>query len=393
MLARLTSLLGIVVILAVLYMLSDNKKSINKKTIAKALGIQIVLGWLLVSFPIGRFLIEQIANVVSKVFGYGMDGISFVFGDLAGKGVFAIDVLGGIIFLSGLTGILNHYGIIQWFVKVVGGAVGNVLGTEKAESFVAVANMLLGQTESPFLIAEYIPKMTKSELMVVLVSGMGSMSASILVGYAGIGISMKWLLITTALVPLGSLMVAKILTPETEESQVKDVTFTTRDKDANVFASMANGFSNGLQMSLGIGASLIAVLGLIALINGGLSLVGLSLETILGYVFLPLGLLFGLPFEEALTAGQLLGIKFSANEFVSFAQLSPLFGTLSERAEAMLSVAIGSFGALSSIAICLTGLSVFAPERKNDISKLSLRACIGGFLVPVISAMVVGLFI
>lgn len=391
--AKLMSLLGIGLVLMVLWLMSDNRKKINKRTISVSLAIQLAVGYLLVSFPAGRWVVEQIAGGITKVFSYGSEGIAFVFGDLAGKGIFGIDVLGGIIFLSGVTGILSYYGVIQWFVRVVGGAVGKVLGTEKAESFVAVANMFLGQTESPFLVSTSIPKMTRSELMVVLVSGMGSMSASILVGYTALGIPMKWLLITTAMVPMGSMLVAKILTPETEVSQVKDVTLNKRGDNTSVFSAMSESISNGLQMVLGIGASLIAVIGLIAMLNGFLGMFGTSVETILGYLFMPVGLLFGLPMEEAMTAGQLLGIKFSVNEFVAYADMSAVISTLSERAVAMLSVAIGSFGALSSIAICITGLAVFAPDRKNDLSKLSLRACIGGFLVPVLSALVVGLFV
>lgn len=232
---KLITILGIIVMLGIVYLLSDNKKAINKRTVFTALGAQIVLSLFLIKVPIGSWIIEQLASGVTKLFSFANEGLTFVFGDLFGQGYFFIDVLGVIIFLSALTGILGYLGVVGWVVKVIGGAVGKLLGTEKAESFVAVANMFLGQTEAPFLVAKYLPNMTNSELMTVLVSGMGSMSASILVGYNLLGIPMKWLLITTALVPFGSMLVAKILTPETEISQVSDVTLDRKGSNTSIF--------------------------------------------------------------------------------------------------------------------------------------------------------------
>lgn len=391
--SRLVTFFGILVMLGVLYLLSDNKKAINKKTVAVALVAQLIMALFLIKIPIGSWLIRQLADGVTKLFSFANEGLNFVFGDLFGNGYFFIDVLGVIIFLSGLTGILGYLGVVGWVVKIIGGAVGKITGTEKAESFVAVANMLLGQTESPFLVAKYLPKMTKSELMTVLVSGMGSMSASILVGYNLLGIPMEWLLVTTAMVPFGSLLVAKMLTPETEISQVSDVTLDRKGDNTSVFSAMAEGINNGLQMVLGIGASLIAGISIVALLNSLLGLVGTSFTQLLGYIFMPLGWLMGLNGAESRIAGQVLGTKLSINEFVAYADLAPMMGELSERAVAMLSIAVGSFGAFSSIAICVTGLTVFAPNRKNDLSNLAFRGMIGGFIVPVLSAMFVGLFL
>lgn len=390
---KAVTILGIIVMLGILYLLSDNKKAINRRTVATALGAQLILSLFLIKVPVGSWIIEQLAGAVTKLFSFANEGLAFVFGDLFGKGYFFIDVLGVIIFLSALTGILGYLGVVGWVVKIVGGAVGKLLGTEKAESFVAVANMFLGQTEAPFLVAKYLPSMTNSELMTVLVSGMGSMSASILVGYTLLGIPMKWLLITTALVPFGSLLVAKILTPETEVSKVSDVTLDRKGTNTSIFSAMAEGINNGLQMVLGIGASLIAVISIVALLNSLLGLAGTSFTGVLGYIFMPIGWLMGLSGSEAMIAGQILGTKLSINEFVAYADLAPMMADLSERAIAMLSIAVGSFGAFSSIAICVTGLSVFAPTRKNDLSKLAFRGMLGGFIVPILSAMFIGLFL
>ena len=391
--SRVITVLGIIVMLGILFLLSDNKKAINKRTVGVALAAQLVLALFLIKVPVGSWIIEQLAAGVTKLFSFANEGLSFVFGDLFGRGYFFIDVLGVIIFLSALTGILGYLGVVGWVVKIIGGAVGKLLGTEKAESFVAVANMLLGQTEAPFLVAKYLPDMTKSELMTVLVAGMGSMSASILVGYNLLGIPMKWLLITTALVPFGSLLVAKILTPDTEVSKVTDVTLDRKGSNTSLFSAMAEGINNGLQMVLGIGASLIAGISIVALLNSILGLVGTSFTGVLGYIFMPIGWLMGLSGTEAMLAGQLLGTKLSINEFVAYADFAPMMSELSERAIAMISVAVGSFGAFSSIAICVTGLSVFAPTRKNDLSKLALRGMFGGFIVPILSAMFIGLFL
>lgn len=391
--SRVITVLGIIVMLGILFLLSDNKKAINKRTVGVALAAQLVLALFLIKVPVGSWIIEQLAAGVTKLFSFANEGLSFVFGDLFGRGYFFIDVLGVIIFLSALTGILGYLGVVGWVVKIIGGAVGKLLGTEKAESFVAVANMLLGQTEAPFLVAKYLPDMTKSELMTVLVAGMGSMSASILVGYNLLGIPMKWLLITTALVPFGSLLVAKILTPETEVSKVTDVTLDRKGSNTSLFSAMAEGINNGLQMVLGIGASLIAGISIVALLNSILGLVGTSFTGVLGYIFMPIGWLMGLSGTESMLAGQLLGTKLSINEFVAYADFAPMMSELSERAIAMISVAVGSFGAFSSIAICVTGLSVFAPTRKNDLSKLALRGMFGGFIVPILSAMFIGLFL
>ena len=211
------SIFGIIVVLGFMYLLSSNRKEIPYKTVIKALGIQFVIAFLLVKFPLGRLIVEKISDVVTGVLNCGREGLLFVFGSLADGGaptgfVFGIQTLGNIIFVSALVGALYYLGVIGFIVKIIGKAVGKVLGTSQVESFVAVANMFLGQTESPILVSKYLGKMTKSEIVVVLVSGMGSMSATIIGGYTALGIPMENLLIASALVPMGSMAIAKILT-------------------------------------------------------------------------------------------------------------------------------------------------------------------------------------
>lgn len=395
----LLNVIGIVVLLGVLYIFSSNKKLIDKKMILRALAIQFVLAFLLVKFPLGKVVIEKVSDFVTKILGYGAEGLSFVFGSLSDGGastgfVFGIQVLGNIIFISSLVGALYYLGVIGAVVKVIGGVIGKILGTSKVESFVATANMFLGQTESPILVSKYLKNMTESEIMLVLISGMGSMSATVLMGYAGMGIPMQYLLIGGALVPLGSIIVSKIMLPENKELKMADyeeVKIDNKGDNSNLISAISQGAQDGLNMALGVGASLIAIISLVALVNGALGIFGLSLEKILSVLFAPIGFLMGLDMNGASLAGQLLGTKLVLNEFVAFGQLGEVIKTLDPRTALMLSVSLCGFANISSMGICISGISVFCPEKRNQLSELAFRGMIGGFVVSLLSALIVGL--
>lgn len=395
----LLNVIGIVVLLGVLYIFSSNKKLIDKKMILRALAIQFVLAFLLVKFPLGKVVIEKVSDFVTKILGYGAEGLSFVFGSLSDGGastgfVFGIQVLGNIIFISSLVGALYYLGVIGAVVKVIGGVIGKILGTSKVESFVATANMFLGQTESPILVSKYLKNMTESEIMLVLISGMGSMSATVLMGYAGMGIPMQYLLIGGALVPLGSIIVSKIMLPENKELKMTDyeeVKIDNKGDNSNLISAISQGAQDGLNMALGVGASLIAIISLVALVNGALGIFGLSLEKILSVLFAPIGFLMGLDMNGASLAGQLLGTKLVLNEFVAFGQLGEVIKTLDPRTALMLSVSLCGFANISSMGICISGISVFCPEKRNQLSELAFRGMIGGFVVSLLSALIVGL--
>lgn len=305
-------------------------------------------------------------------------------------------MLGNIIFISALVGALYYMGVIGAVVKVIGGAIGKILGTSKVESFVAVANMFLGQTESPILVSKYLKYMTKSEIMLVLISGMGSMSASVLMGYAGMGIPMQYLLIGGALVPLGSIIVSKLMLPEEKNLDgniVQEVSIDNKGDNANILSAISQGATDGLNMVLGIGASLIAIISLVALVNGALGIFGLSLEQILSVIFAPIGFLMGISPDDVSLAGQLLGTKLVLNEFVAFGQLGEVIKSLDYRTGLMLAISLTGFANISSIGICISGISVFCPEKRNQLSQLAFRGMIGGFLVSLLSALVVGLIV
>ncbi len=415
----LINILGIVILLAGLYLFSSNRKNVNKIMIAKALVLQLIIAFLLVKFPLGKAALSDVSDFVTNVLSYGSKGIEFLFGSLANSSaptgsIFAIQVLGNIIFISALVAGLYYLGVIGAVVKFIGGIVGKVLGTSKVESFVAVANMFLGQTESPILVSKYLHEMTESEIMLVLVSGMGSMSATVLLGYAGMGIPMEYLLIGGALVPLGSIIVSKLILPEnnidrskaldeaatSEEDEViignkgqTEVSIDNKGDNANLIAAISQGASDGLNMVLGIGASLLAIISLVALVNGALSIIGLSLEQILSYIFAPIGFLMGLPKKDILVASQLLGTKLVLNEFVAFGQLGEIINTLGYRSGLMMAISLTGFANISSMGICIAGISVFCPEKRNQLAKLAFRGMLGGFFVSVLSSLIVGLMI
>ena len=391
------SLLGIAVVFGFMYLLSSDRRNIPYKTVIKALGIQLLIAVLLLKFPLGRYVVQKISDVVTSVLNCGKDGIAFVFGSLADSSsatgnIFGIQTLGNIIFVSALVGALYYLGVVGFIVKVIGKAVGKVLGTSHVESFVAVANMFLGQTESPILVSKYLGKMTKSEIVVVLVSGMGSMSATIIGGYTALGIPMEYLLIASALVPMGSIALSKVLMPETEETfDVEELKIDNKGDNENILSAIAEGAMSGLQTALAIGASLIAILGLVAIVNLILGFFGLNLEKIFSYIFAPFGYLMGLDGSEVFIAGNLLGSKLVLNEFVAFQSLGQIISELSYRTGLILSVSLAGFANISSIGICISGISALCPEKRNILSKLAFKSMLAGFSVSLLSAIIVGL--
>ena len=393
----LINLLGIAVVMGIMYLLSSSKKDIPYKTVIKAFLIQVLIAFILVKFPLGRLVIEKVSAVVTQVLSYGAEGITFVFGSLADASsptgsIFGIQTLGNIIFISALVGGLYYLGILGFIVKIIGTIVGKLLGTSKVESFVAVANMFLGQTESPILVSKYLRSMTESEIMVVLISGMGSMSATIIGGYVALGIPMEYILIASALVPFGSIAISKMLLPELEEVQnIEDVSIDNKGDNENLIGAIAEGAMNGLQSALAIGASLIAIIGLVALVNGILGVFGITLQQIFSYIFSPIGFLMGLDGGEILRAGQLLGEKLVLNEFVAFQSLGEVIKSLDYRTGLVMAISLCGFANISSMGICISGISALCPDKRKVLSKLSFNAMIGGFAVSVLSSMVVGL--
>ena len=393
------NLLGIVVVIAFMFAISMNRKAVNVKRIFTTLFAQFIIAGLLVKLPQGRKAIAAVSKGVEKVLSYGSEGIQFVFGSLgdpaASTGfIFAFQTLTNIVFISALVAVLFYTGILGFVVSKIGWVIGKLFKTSEVESFVAVANMFLGQTDSPILVAKYLNFMTESEVMLVLVSGMGSMSVSIIAGYVALGIPMEYLLIASTMVPVGSILLSKIVCPQTEKIQeLGEVKMDRKGDNENVLDALASGALDGMNMAMAIGASLIAIISIVALINGILGIFNISLETILSYVFAPMGYLMGLEGKEVLTAGELLGSKLILNEFVAFGKLGPMLASMTERTGLMLAVSLAGFANVSSIGICISGISVLCPEKRPVLAKLAMRAMFAGFCVSVLSALIVGIWL
>lgn len=365
--------------------------------IVKAIVIQLVLAILLVKIPLGSYVVSKISDGVTAVINCGYDGLSFVFGSLADGGsssgfIMAFQVLGNIVFLSALVSLLYYIGVLGFVVKLLGKLVGKVMGTSDVESFVSVANMFLGQTESPILVGKYIRKMTDSEIMVVLVSGMGSMSVSILGGYTALGIPMEYLLIASAMVPIGSILVAKMILPETEEVKaIEEIEMDCKGDNTNVIEAITEGAVTGMNIAMCIGASLIAMVAMVGLINKGIGVFGITLEQIFSYAFAPFGFFMGLDASEILIEGNLLGSKLVMNEFVAFQQLGEIISEMSERTAMIVTISLCGFANFGSLGVCVSGISVICPEKRSTLARLVFKAMLGGIAVSMLSALIVGL--
>lgn len=402
------SILGIFVLLGIAYLLSNNRKAIRVRTVFGALAIQIAIGAFILYVPIGRDSLLGMSNAVSKVIAYANEGISFVFGGLAsGESVgfiFAIKVLPVIVFFSALISLLYYIGVMQWVIKLIGGGLQKVLGTSKAESMSAAANIFVGQTEAPLVVKPYISKMTESELFAIMCGGLASISGSVLAGYAGLGVPLTYLIAASFMAAPAGLLFAKILYPQTEKfnDEIENVEL---DKPSNALEAIASGAGAGMTMALSIGAMLVAFIALIALINGILGGIGewfnqpeLSLGIILGWIFKPLAWVMGVPWSDAEVAGHMIGIKLTVNEFVGYSEFSTYLGInpsveLSDKTKAIITFALCGFANFGSIAVLIGGVGGMAPNRRGDIARLGIKAVIAGSLANLLSATIAGFFI
>ncbi|MCI8751582.1 MAG: NupC/NupG family nucleoside CNT transporter [Lachnospiraceae bacterium] len=388
------NLLGIVLILVICWLISWDRKNIKWKIVIKALIAEIIIALIIVKVPIGQKIITIMSNGLTAVINCGNEGLSFVFGDLfsGNLSIFIIQSLGNIIFVSALVGVLYYLGVIGFVVKWIGKAVGKIMGTTEVESFVAVANMFLGHTDSPILVSKYLKDLTDSEIFVILVSGMGSMSASILGGYHALGIPMEYLLIASAMVPIGSIMLSKIVSPQTEEAKsITDVKMDNKGNNSNVIDALAEGASTGMQMVISIGASIVGFVGIVAVINLFLGFFNITLSDIFSYVFAPFGFLLGLDGNNILMEGSLLGNKLILNEFVAFQDLGNTLGSLDARTGMICAISLCGFANLSSMGMCIGGIGVLCPEKRGTISRLVFKSMISGVFVSIMSALIVSI--
>lgn len=399
---RATSLLGYVAILVMAWLLSSHKSRVPWRIVFFGTALQFVLAVFILKTVPGAALFHTIGEAFQTLINFVDAGAGFVFGPKFKDFYFAFKVLPAIIFFSALSSMLYYLGIMQVVVNSLAWVMQRTLGTSAAETLSASANIFLGQTEAPLLVRPYIPAMTMSELHAVMVCGFATIAGGVLAAFVGMGIDAGHLVTASVISAPAGLMIAKLIVPETD----RPVTLGTSATDvkpggANLLHAITIGTTEGLQLALNVAAMLIVFLALIAMFDKGLALIGSlfsmnwSLKAGLGYAFAPMAWLMGIESQDCLSAGQLLGLKMAANEFVAYEELSQWIKpdskvTLQPRTVVIMTYALCGFSNFGSIGVQLGGLGQMAPSRQHDLAKLGLRAMLGGTLACCLTACVAG---
>lgn len=406
MIARFTGVIGIVLIVALAVALSRNRRAIRWSVVAWGLGLQVAFALFVLRVPAGQALFRVLGDLVATLLGYSYAGSSFVFGELGRVhsrfGVaFAFQVLPAIIFVSALFAILYYLGIMQLIVRAFAAVMTRLMRASGAESLNVAASIFMGQAEAPLTIRPYLPRLTRSELMTVMTSGMAHISGAIMAAYIAFGIEARHLLAAVVMTAPGTIMMAKLFEPETDRPEtLGTVRLDVPRTDANVVAAAARGTSDGLHLTLNVVAMLIAFLALVALANGllgaahrALPWVPADLQTILGRLGQPVAWALGVPWKDSATVGGLLGTRAVLNEFIAYSELGPLKGTLDPRSFTIASFALAGFANIGSVGIQIGGIGALAPERKADLARLGFRAMLAGTLANFLSAAIAGILL
>lgn len=397
-------LVGVITILAIAYLSSTHRKAVNRRTLAVALSLQAAIAALVFYVPYGSDVLDTIVTGVQHVINYANDGIAFVFGSKIEESLgftVAFQVLPVIVFIGAMMSMLYYLGIMQRVVGTFGGWLHKLLGTSHPESISAVSNIFVAHTDAPLVVRPYLKDMTQSELFAVMTGGCATIAGAVMMGFAAMGVDLKYLITASFMAAPGGLLIAKIMMPETESRDVEFDPKLTGDEEqpVNVFEALGNGAMTGMKVAFSVGALLVAFVALIALVNGVLSGVGgwfgmqdLTLQWLLGKAFAPIAWLIGVPWAEAAQAGSLIGQKLVLNEFYAYVNFVAIKETLSAHTQLVVTFALCGFANLSSIAILIGGLGAVVPERRHDIARLGLRAVIGGTLANLMNASLAGLF-
>ncbi len=419
---RAQPVVGIVAILGIAYLSSTNRRAIHLPTVAWGFGLQVVFALLVLRTATGRWLFARLGAIVNHLLDFAGVGASFVFGPLGDKAIwarimtgvlgpegarygvlFAFQVLPTIIFIAALFAILYYFGIMQVVVRAFAVAMRGVMKASGAESLDVAASIFMGQTEAPLTIRPYLPRMTESELMTVMTSGMAHISGAVMAAYILFGAEPQHLLTAVIMTAPGTLMMAKMFVPETEVPETMGtVRLEVEQTDVNVIDAAGRGTTEGLHLALNVGAMLISFLALIALVNALLGYLGqsvggmvghpfvLSLERIFGWVFAPIAWCMGVPWRDAPAVGNLLGTRMALNEFVAYSQLGALKDALDPRSFTIATFALCGFANFSSIGIQIGGIGSLAPDRRHDLARLGLRAMFAGTLANFMTATIAG---
>jgi len=404
--SRLTGLFGLVLILAIGFALSRNRKAISWRVVAWGLGLQVVFAVFVLRVSFGREMFKWLGGVVTSILGFSYAGSEFVFGEIGKQHssigvVFAFQIMPAIIFVSALFAIMYYLGIMQVVVKAFAVAMNKIMGASGAESLNVAASIFMGQTEAPLTIRPFLPRMTRSELMTVMTAGMAHVSGSIMAAYIAFGIEARHLLTAVIMTAPGTIMMSKILEPETEVPEtLGGVKVDIPRTDVNVLDAAARGTGEGLHLMLNVIAMLISFIALIALVNGLFGWIHgfapwfpATLQTVLGWIFRPIAWVMGVPWHDSGTIGSLLGERMVVNEFIAYAHLGPLKASLDPVSFTIATYALCGFANLSSVGIQIGGIGALAPERKHDLARLGLRAMIAGTLANFLSATLAGILL
>ncbi len=417
LLTKLQPLIGLVGILGLAYALSTNRRAISLRVVGWGLSLQVLFALIVLKTEAGQTVFRVLGDKMRELLDFSKVGSAFVFGPLGDASVwsramtgalgpeganygviFAFQILPTIIFIAALFAILYYLGVMQVIVRLLAIVMNRVMGASGAESLNVAASIFMGQTEAPLTIRPFISKMTQSELMTVMTSGMAHISGGIMAAYIAFGIDAKHLLTAVIMTAPGTLMMAKMFVPETETPETRGtVKLEVVNKDVNIIDAAGRGTAEGLHLALNVGAMLISFVALIALVNailgsigGAVGMQGFSLQTIFGWVFAPVAWSLGVPWRDAATVGNLLGTRMVLNEFIAFAQLGTMKATLDPRSFTIATFALCGFANFASIGMQIGGIGALAPERRSDLARLGLRAMLAGTLANFITAIIVG---
>ena len=412
---RFTGILGLLTMLTLAFAFSTNRRAIRIKTVAWGLGLQVAFAIFVLRLDIGRLIFQKAGDAVNRLLSYSFEGSSFVFGELGKKTsqlgfYFAFQVLPTIIFIAAFFAVLYHYGIMQFIIKQAARVMTRFMGASGAESLNVAASIFMGQTEAPLTIRPFLSDLTRSELMTVMTSGMAHVSGGIMAAYIAFGIEPKHLLSAVIMTAPGTILMAKMLVPETEQPKTAGRVVMSEDEvktehEENLLGAVARGTTDGLNLALNVAAMLISFLALIALSNGilggvhnGLAHVGFrwfpsTLQTIFGTIFAPIAWVIGIPWRDCPAIGNLLGTRMVLNELVAFSLLGPQKAVLDARSFTIATFALCGFANLSSIGIQIGGIGALAPNKKGQLARLGVRAMLAGTMANLMSASIAGILL
>jgi CNT family concentrative nucleoside transporter len=422
---RFVGVLGLLLMIALAYSFSADRRAIRLKTLLWGLGLQFLFALIVLRLEWGRRVIQRAGEAVNTLLGYSFAGSSFVFGELGKKNgalgmVFAFQVLTTIIFVSAFFALLYHFGIMQFVIRQIARVMVK-MGASGAESLDVAASIFIGQTEAPLTIRPFLPSATRSELMTIMTAGMAHVSGGIMGAYILYGIEAKHLLAAVIMTAPGTILIAKMLVPETETPLTAPKSVRRRTakappseleidrvempKDANLLGAISRSTTDGLHLALNVAAMLIAFLALIALVNGilgwvhnGMAELGFrwfpaSMQTILGHIFAPVAFVIGIPWKDCVAIGNLLGTRMVLNELVAFSQLGPMKSVLDPRSFTIATFALCGFANLGSIGIQIGGIGALAPNKRDELARLGFRAMLAGTMANLMSASIVGILL